>query len=93
MKRSDVLKQLKIGDVVINPWVSKEINGKLNPNYATIYLGNGKFVDCNGRIVEWCLDTKVNQYDANEPEREWRVIGNVNLKDTIQDFVDKDMRQ
>lgn len=93
MKRADILRQLKKGDVVVNPWVSKEFNGKYNPNYATVYLGNGKFFDCNGRIVEWCLDTKVNRHDENEPERVWRVIGNINLKDAIKSFVEKDTRQ
>ena len=88
-KRADILKKLKVGDVVVNPWVSKEFNGKLNANFATIYLGNGKFVDINGRIVNWSLDTKVNYYDDNELEREWRVIGHIDIKGTIQDIVNK----
>ncbi len=34
MKRADILRQLKKGDVVVNPWVSKEFNGKYNPKDA-----------------------------------------------------------
>lgn len=57
----------KVGDIIINPYVSKMFNDKLNPNYATIYIGNNKTVDYNGRILEWC--DKVYKDDR------WKVIG------------------
>lgn len=81
---------MKVGDIVVNPWVSKYCSGLLsgdkpNPNYATIYLGNKKVLDYNGKIKEFCFDTKVNMHDPNEKEREWKVIGHVDIKSIILD--------
>lgn len=76
---------MKVGDIVVNPWVSKIYNNQLNPNYATIYIGNGNFIDCDGRIKKWCMDTKVNKYDATELERVWKIIGHINIKKIIKE--------
>lgn len=86
---------MKVGDIVVNPWVSKYCSGllsedNLNPNYATIYLGDKKVLDYNGKIKEFCFDTKVNMRDPNEKEREWTVIGHVDIKEIILKTVEKD---
>ena len=78
---------MKFGDVVVNPWVNKFHNGVLNPNYATIYLGNRKVLDYNGDIKEFSFDTKINKYDTNETEREWKVVGYVDIKSIILDVL------
>lgn len=61
------------GDIIINPWVSRMYNGKLNPNYATIYIGNGTCIDYNWRKVKWC-----GFNDAN-PEREYKTVGHIDI--------------
>lgn len=66
---------MKKGDIVINPWVSRDFEGKLNPLYATIYVGNNKTIDYKGRLHNWC-----NNLSKPETwEREWRVIGRIDL--------------
>ncbi len=87
----------KIGDIIVNPWVSAEFRGLLdgypNPNYATIYIGNGQCIDINGRIRRFGFSTKVNDRDPNEPEREWRVIGHVNIREMIMHAIQEDRLQ
>ncbi len=85
---------MKKGDIIINPWVSKYCNGllcgdTLNPNYATIYLGNKKVLDYNGHIKEFRFSTKVNKNDPDEKEREWKVIGHVDIKSIILNALEK----
>ena len=65
---------MKIGDIIINPYVSKEYDGKLNPMYATIYIGDNRSVDYKGRVHRWA--DKVYK-EGNE--REWKVVGHCNL--------------
>lgn len=74
------------GSVIINPWVSKEYYGDLNPCYATIYIGNGTCIDYHGRCHKW-----VGLNDDN-PEREYKVVGyiDINLKDMILKVLDDD---
>lgn len=69
----------KKGDVIINPWVSKEYCGDLNPCYATVYIGNGTCIDYRGERHKWC-----GLNDKN-PEREYVTIGHIdfNLKEKI----------
>ena len=74
---------MKVGDIFINPWVSKYFNGKLNPLYATIYLGDGASVTYKGKVVRFLFNTKVNRNDPDEKEREWKVIGHVDIKELI----------
>lgn len=72
------------GDVIINPWVSKELWGDLNPCYATMYIGNGKCIDYRGVKHEWC------GLNDDHPEREYRTVGyiDINLKDMILKVLD-----
>ena len=72
------------GDVIINPWVSREYNGDLNPCYATIYIGNGKCVDYKGRKHAWI------GLNDEHPEREYKTVGHIdiNLKQMILDVLD-----
>ena len=67
---------MRKGDIVVNPWVSTYFNGELNPNYATIYLGDNKSLDYNGRVCEWA-----DKIYKDNPEREtpWKVIGHIDL--------------
>lgn len=75
----------KKGDVIINPWVSKEYCGDLNPCYATIYIGNGTCIDYRGVKHKWC-----GLNDKN-PEREYKTVGHIdlNLKDRILEILDE----
>lgn len=73
------------GDIIINPWVSKEYCGDLNPCYATMYIGNGKCVDYRGVTHRW--------YGLNDKnhEREYKTVGHIdiNLKAMIIDVLAK----
>lgn len=61
------------GDVIINPWVSKEYCGDLNPCYATVYVGDGKCIDYLGRKHAW--------YGLNDknPEWEYKTVGHIDF--------------
>ena len=76
---------LRIGDIVINPFVSKLFDGKLNPNYATIYIGNNRTVDYKGRLCRWASDIR-----TSKPE--WRVIGHhdFGLLEVISQAIEED---
>lgn len=89
---------MRIGDVVINPWISKTFEeGTLNPNYATIYIGNNKSIDYEGRVHKWgykIYQTRKTDVfgKALPPEKQtpWRVIGHVDLKDVIMVHIQND---
>ena len=67
---------MKRGDIIVNPWVSRDYDGRLNPMYATIYLGNNYSLDYKGRKHTWA--DKV--YKENEKQKTpWRVIGHVDI--------------
>lgn len=70
---------MRVGDIIINPYVSKDFDGELNPMYATIYLGDNKSLDYRGRVHTWA-DKVYRRGNKNE----WRVIGHVNLKRIIE---------
>lgn len=67
---------MRKGDIVVNPWVSTYFNGELNPNYATIYLGDNRTLDYEGRVCEWA-----DKIYKDDPRREtpWKVIGHIDL--------------
>jgi hypothetical protein len=67
---------MRKGDIVVNPWVSTYFNGELNPNYATIYLGDNKTLDYKGRVRDWA-----DKIYKDNPRREtpWKVIGHIDL--------------
>ena len=67
---------MRKGDIVVNPWVSAYFNGELNPNYATIYLGDNKSLDYNGRVCEWADKIYKDNPKRNTP---WKVIGHIDL--------------
>jgi hypothetical protein len=75
-------KKFKKGDIVVNPWVPKYYNGELNPLYATIYIGD-KFIDFDGRVFKWDVS-------STGQKREWAVIGNVDIKNMIEEFCKKE---
>ena len=64
---------MKKGDIVVNPYVGKDYDGKLNPNYASIYIGNNQTVDYKGGIHTW----------ASEVD-DWKVIGHSDLFSFIE---------
>lgn len=68
---------MKIGDLIINPSVSRYFKGKPNPMYKTmvVYIGSPytKALAHNGEMVTWYT------HDA----KNWEVAGNVNLKQII----------
>ncbi len=67
---------MRKGDIVVNPWVSAYFNGELNPNYATIYLGDNKSLDYNGRVCKWADKIYKDNPQKNTP---WKVIGHIDL--------------
>lgn len=67
---------MRKGDIVVNPWVSTYFNGELNPNYATIYLGDNKSLDYKGRVCEWADKIYKDNPERNTP---WKVIGHIDL--------------
>jgi len=71
------------GDIIINPWVSKDYCGDLNPCYATMYIGDGTCIDYRGRKHNW-----IGLNDEN-PEREYKTVGHIdiNLKEMIMDVL------
>lgn len=71
------------GDVIVNPWVSKELDGVLNPCYATIYVGDGICVDYRGKRHAW-----VGLNDKNH-EKEYKTIGHIDidLKSMISEVI------
>ena len=70
---------MRRGDIIVNPWVSRYFNGKLNPNYATIYLGNNESLDYTGKTCRWADKVYKDNPDRYTP---WKVIGHIDL-DTI----------
>ena len=89
---------MRKGDIVVNPWVSAYFNGELNPNYATIYLGDNKSLDYNGRVCKWADKIYKDNPQKNTP---WKVIGHIDLygiaelaiRDAVFDEVNKDEPQ
>ena len=72
---------MRRGDIVVNPWVSKEYNGKLNPLYATIYLDGNCSLDYMGRQHYWGHPI----YKINEKElTPWEIIGHIDLCEIIK---------
>ncbi|MBQ3418525.1 MAG: hypothetical protein IJH31_00130 [Erysipelotrichaceae bacterium] len=65
----EIKQEMKVGTVVICPHVSKEIEGKLNPLYATIYLSPHKSIDRNFKTHNWYADV-----------RTWKVAGFIDIK-------------
>lgn len=72
---------MKVGDIIVNPWVDKEFDGRLNRMYATIYLGNNESLDYTGEKHKWC--DKVYQ---ENPERHtpWKIIGHIGIKSIVE---------
>lgn len=67
---------MRRGDIIVNPWVSRYFNGELNPNYATIYLGDNKSLDYTGKVCEWAVKVYKDNPDRMTP---WKVIGHIDL--------------
>ena len=70
---------MKVGDIIVNPWVSREFDGDYNAMYATIYIGNNQSIDCKGRKHTW-----VDKVYRDDNEREWKVIGHCDIKGYIR---------
>lgn len=82
-KRGRVMRR---GDIIVNPWVSVDYCGELNPMYATIYLGNNYSLDYKGRKHTWV--DKVYKENA-EHRCPWKVIGHIDLDDIIEAAIRK----
>ena len=77
---------MRRGDIIVNPWVSVDYCGELNPMYATIYLGNNYSLDYKGRKHTWA--DKVYKENA-EMRCPWKVIGHIDLDDIIETAIRK----
>ena len=75
---------MKVGDIVVNPWVPKYIQGYLNRLYATIYIGNNKTIDYEGTTHKWASKIYVESPEDRTP---WRVIGNVDIIEIISNEI------
>ena len=62
---------MRIGDIIVNPWVQKLHDGAFNPMYATIYIGNNQSIDFEGRKHKWA--------DKVSSDPRWKVIGHCEL--------------
>lgn len=67
---------MRRGDIIVNPWVSRYFDGDLNPNYATIYLGNNESLDYTGKVCRWAVKVYKDNPDRETP---WKVIGHIDL--------------
>lgn len=81
---------MRIGDVIINPWVSADYFGELNPMYATIYLGDNRSLDYKGRRHEWVDKVYKDNPDKRCP---WKVIGNIDIENIIADVIAKAVQE
>ena len=72
---------MKRGDIIVNPWVSVDYCGELNPVYATIYLGNNFSLDYKGRKHTWA--DKVYRENAKK-QCPWKVIGHIDIDHIIE---------
>lgn len=77
---------MKRGDIIVNPWVSVECFGELNPMYATIYLGNNYSLDYKGRKHIWV--NKVYKENA-EYQCPWKVIGHIDIDNILETAIKK----
>lgn len=75
---------MRVGDIIVNPWVAKEFDGRLNPNYATIYIGNNESIDYRGRKCRWA--EKVYEEDP-DTLRPWEVIGHIDISEIIENAI------
>ena len=78
---------MRIGDIIINPWVDKMYDGDLNPMYATIYLGHNTSLDYKGTKHRW--NTAVFKEDPRY-KSPWKVIGHIDLKFMLKMIIAKD---
>ena len=68
----------------------------MNPNYATIYLGNNKSIDYEGRVHKWVdkiyksTPPEDMSWGAKDRRTPWRVIGHVDLKAVINTHIQTD---
>lgn len=72
---------MKRGDIIVNPWVSVDYCGELNPMYVTIYLGNNYSLDYKGRKHKWA--DKVYKENA-EHKCPWKVIGHIDIDSILE---------
>lgn len=75
---------MRVGDIIVNPWVAREFDGRLNPNYATIYIGNNESIDYKGRKCQW-----VDKVYKENPEKHcpWKVIGHIDISGIIENAI------
>ena len=66
---------MKVGNIIKNPYVPKYFDdGTPNPNYATIYIGNGKSIDING-----------NEHNFIHAKH-YQVIGFIDIKKSLREL-------
>ena len=65
--------RFKVGDIIVNPWVSILFNGDINPIYANVYIGHDTTIDYLGRTSKWSQNGRWHDKDK------WRVIGQYDI--------------
>lgn len=75
---------MRVGDIIVNPWVMKNFNGELNPNYATVYIGNNESIDYRGRKCRWAEKVYEEDPDSLRP---WEVIGHIDISGIIENAI------
>lgn len=75
---------MKIGDIVINPYVPKDFNTKPNPLYQSMIIHIGKEYTTTLRY-----DGETSKYYTRDV-KEWQIVHNVNLYEVIYGIVYKD---
>lgn len=74
--------KFKVGDIIVNPWVSKIYQRKLNPMYATVYIGNDTTVDYLGKSHKWSSPKA-----GWEGKDKWKVIGYYPIRDELKKVI------
>ena len=74
--------RFNIGDIIVNPWVSVEYNGCINPMYATVYIGNNTSIDYKGRTHKWSPPK-----GRWEDKEKWKVIGHYDIFGQLQEAI------
>ena len=72
-------KVVKLGDIVINPYVTPTFEGKPNPNYKSLVLG----VSVSHIEVLRFDGTKTKFYVSITDRDEWHIDGHIDIKGLI----------
>ena len=74
--------RFNVGDIIVNPWVSVEYNGCINPMYATVYIGDDTSIDYRGDTHKWSPPK-----GRWEDKDKWKVIGHYDIFGELKEAI------